>query len=193
GLSNKLLGLYVQDKYRFTPKLTLNFGARYDMEFQPPPVHRDHNNFAPRFGFSYSPDSRTAIRGGYGIYYSPLFEPVAFVARVLDGTQISQVFVPLTGLPQLGINATSAQVWGLGKQRNIFGTRTLTAADIAVLGIRPGVTPPVLLRTDSNVVNPYNQQFSFGVDRTVFGLTLSANYLGNRGVKQIRSRNVNLR
>jgi hypothetical protein len=42
-------------------------------------------------------------------------------------------------------------------------------------------------------VNPYNQQFSFGVDRTLHGLNLSANYIGNRGVKQIRSRNVNLR
>jgi hypothetical protein len=193
GLSNKLVGLYVQEKYRSTPNLTLNLGLRYDMEFQPSPIHRDKNNFAGRFGFSYSPDSRTAIRGGYGIYYSPLFEAVAFVARVLDGTQISQVFVPLTGLPQLGITATSAQVWGLGKQRNIFGNRTLSAADIAALGIRPGVTPPVLLRTDPNLVNPYNQQFSFGVDRALLGLNLSLNYVGNRGVKLVRSRNVNLR
>jgi len=118
---------------------------------------------------------------------------VAFVARVLDGTQISQVFVPLTGLPQLGITATSAQVWGLGRQRNIFGNRTLTAADIAPLGIRPGVTPPVLLRTDPALTNPYNQQFSFGIDRIAFGVNFSANYIGNRGVKQIRSRNINLR
>jgi hypothetical protein len=128
GLTNKLLGAYVQEKYRATPELTLNLGLRYDMEFQPQPIHRDPNNFAGRFGFSYSPDSRTAIRGGYGVYYSPLYEAVAFVARVLDGTQISQVFVPLTGLPQLGIPATSAQVWGLGKQRNIFGNRSLTCS-----------------------------------------------------------------
>ena len=188
-LNNKLLGAYVQENYRPTSKLTVNLGLRYDMEFQPTPVHRDKNNFGVRFGFSYSPDSRTAIRGGYGIYYSPLFEAVAFVARVLDGTQISQVFVPLTGLP--GLTANSAQVWA--RQVNILGTRTLTAADIAPLGLRPGITPPVLLRTDPNLVNPYNQQFSYGIDRTVAGLTVSANYLGNRGVKQIRSRNWNLR
>jgi len=192
-LNNKMFGAYIQDSYKATPKLTLNLGLRYDMEFQPDPVNRDQNNFGPRFGFAYSPDSRTAIRGGYGIYYSPLFEAVAFVARVLDGTQISQVFVPLTGLPALGINTTSAQVWGFGKQANIFGNRTLTANDIAPLGLRPGVTPPVLLRTDPDLVNPYNQQFSFGVDRAVFGLNVSANYIGNRGVKLIRSRNVNLR
>jgi Carboxypeptidase regulatory-like domain/TonB dependent receptor len=192
-LSNKIFGGYVQDNYKATPKLTLNLGLRYDMEFQPDPVHRDQDNFGPRFGFAYSPDSRTAIRGGYGIYYSPLFEAVAFVARVLDGTQISQVFVPLTGLSALGISTTSAQVWGLAKQQKIFGNRTITADDIASLNLRPGVTPPVLLRTDPDLVNPYSQQFSFGVDRAVLGLNVSANYIGNRGVKVIRSRNVNLR
>jgi hypothetical protein len=189
-LSNKLFAAYVQDHFRATPKLTLNFGLRYDMEFQPQPVHRDKNNFGPRIGFSYSPDSKTAIRGGYGIYYSPLYEAVAFVARVLDGSQISQVFVPLTGLP--GITATSAQVWGLAKQRNILGNRTIAAADIALLGLRPGVTPPVILRTAPDLVNPYSQQFSFGIDRTVAGVNISANYLGNRGVKLLRSRNINL-
>jgi hypothetical protein len=193
SLANKIFAAYVQDNFRATPKLTLNMGFRYDMEFQPTPLHRDKNNFGPRFGFSYSPDSRTAIRGGYGVYYSPLFEALAFVARVLDGSQISQVFVPLTGLPPFGISTTSAQVWGLGKQRGIFGNRTLTTADIAPLGLRPGVAPPVLLKTDPNLVNPYSQQFSFGVDRSFLGVNVSANYIGNRGVKLIRSRNVNLR
>lgn len=192
-LTNKIFAGYIQDNFKATPKLTLNMGLRYDMEFQPSPMHRDTNNFGPRFGFSYSPNTRTAIRGGYGIYYSPLFEALAFVARVLDGTQISQVFTPLTGLPSLGINATSAQVWGLAKQKKVFGNRTLTVDDIAPLGLRPGVTLPVLLRTDSNLVNPYSQQFSLGVDHAAFGMNFSANYIGNRGVKLIRSRNVNLR
>src|SRR5215813_1374092 len=178
GVNNKILGAYLQENYKPTRKLTINLGVRYEMEFQPPPVHRDRNNFGVRYGFSYSPDSRTAIRGGYGIYYSPLFEAVAFVARVLDGTQISQVFVPLTGLP--GLTATSAQVWGLGKGQNIFGNRVLTAADIAPLGLRPGITPPVLLRTDPNLVNPYNQQFSYGIDRPVYRHNLISNYFRSR-------------
>ena len=110
------------------------------------------------------------------MYYSPLFEAVAFVARVLDGAEIAQVFVPLAGLPSLGVHATSAEVWSLGNQRNIFGTRILNVADLGTLGLRPGVTPPVLLRTDRNLVNPYNQQFSFAVDRTSRAY-VSANYI----------------
>jgi hypothetical protein len=193
-LSNKIFSSYVQDHFQVTPTLTLNVGLRYDMELQPDPIHRDKNNFGPRLGFAYSPDARTVVRAGYGVYYTPLFQAVGFIARLLDGTQISQVFVPLTGLPQLGINATSAQVWAFGKQRNIFGNRTLTTSDISGLGLVPGVTPPVLLSADANIVNPYSQQFSIGIDREILqSLNLSVNYMGNRGVKLIRSRNVNLR
>ncbi|HEY2382452.1 MAG TPA: carboxypeptidase regulatory-like domain-containing protein [Terriglobia bacterium] len=192
AITNKQTAAYIQDNFKAHSTLTLNFGLRYDIEFQPPPVHRDRNNFGPRFGFSYSPDTKTAVRGGYGIYYSPLFEALSFEARVLNGTQISQIFLPLTGLPALGVNTTSAQVWGLAEQLKVFGSRTLTANDIALLGLRPGVTPPVLISTSPKIVNPYSQQFSLGIDRTVSGITFSANYIGNRGVKLIRSRNDNL-
>jgi hypothetical protein len=193
-LTNKIFSGYIQDNFKAAPSLTFNLGLRYDMELQPEPVHRDSNNFGPRIGFSYSPGSQTVVRGGYGIYYAPVYEATAFVARVLDGRQISQIFVPLSGLAALGINTTSAQVWGLANQSGILGRRTITAADILPLGLRPGTTPPVLLKTDANLVNPYSQHFSLGVDRE-FSRTLrvSANYNGNRGVKLIRSWNANLR
>ena len=203
-LTNHLISAYVQDTYKPIPELTLNMGLRYDVELQPTPIHRDKNNFGPRLGFSYSPDAKTVLRGGYGIYFAPLFEAIAFVGRVLDGTQISQVFVPLTGLPQLGISATSAQVWALSKRNACTGaslvsnpypcSRSLTAADIAPLGLRPGVTPPILLRAHPGVVNPYSQQFSLGIDRELAGgMAVSLNYNGNHGLKVIRSRNINLR
>ena len=173
-LRNKMFGGYVNDNFRVNSQLTLNLGLRYDIELQPAPIHRDKNNWGSRFGFAYSSDATTVIRGGYGIYYAPIYEAIAFVGRVLNGQQISQVFVPLTGLPAFGINATSAQVWGLAKARGILGTRSITAADIAPLGIIPGVTPPVLLAADANIVNPYSQQFSLGVDRELPGELISA-------------------
>jgi hypothetical protein len=88
---------YLQDDFRVTPKLTLNLGVRYEYftpqwdahnllsNFDPQTntlvpatdgsiadraqVNPDRNNWAPRLGAAYAFDSKTAIRGGYGISY----------------------------------------------------------------------------------------------------------------------------
>src|SRR5262245_7304955 len=53
-LSGHSLGLYAQDSVQVAPTLHLNFGVRYDYEFQPAGVNRDPNNVSPRFGFAYN-------------------------------------------------------------------------------------------------------------------------------------------
>lgn len=35
-------------------------------------VNPDRTNFGPRFGFAYSVNEKTVVRGGYGIYYAPV-------------------------------------------------------------------------------------------------------------------------
>src|SRR6185437_640719 len=32
-------------------------------------LYPSKNTFAPRFGFAYSPDEKTVLRGGYGMFY----------------------------------------------------------------------------------------------------------------------------
>ena len=193
-ITNKLISGYIQDRFRVTSLLTLNLGFRYDVELQEKPFHRDTNNVAPRLGFAYEVAPGTIVRGGYGAFYSPVYQAVAFIEKVLDGTQISQVFVPLTGLPALGINTTSAHIWGLLDATGVIGNRQITQSDVAPLGIQPGVTPPILLRSARDLVNPYSQQASFGIERE-FGTHLSGsvNYLLNKGTKLLRARNTNLR
>ncbi len=88
---------YVQDDFKFSPKLTLNLGLRY--EFATPQwerdnhlanydpitnsmiyakngslydralVHPDPHNWAPRIGLAYSVSPKTVIRSGFGISY----------------------------------------------------------------------------------------------------------------------------
>ena len=92
------LDFYGQDTYRVTPKVTLNYGLRYEYQA---PYTEEHNfvsnfdpksglillagrgsnsnslvdsrytNFAPRVGINYQMQAATVIRAGFGMFYSP--------------------------------------------------------------------------------------------------------------------------
>lgn len=197
------LALYLQDSWAVRRGLMLNLGLRYDTDWRPETLNvnsttapfdfaratvPDRNNFSPRLGIAWDPtgSGRTVVRAGYGVFYQNFFQAVAFVSQVLSG-QISQVFLPITGLP--GLNVTSAHVWGLYRQTGSLGAETLAA-----LGLTPGTTPSVILPGSGNVVNPYSHHSSLGIERRLGqDWALSANYILNRGVKLIRSRDINVR
>lgn len=84
------LGLYLGDKWRVRPNLTLTYGVRYvrdtgrsDSDLGPIPllnslapglgdrIHHPNLDFAPQLGFAYAPwrDNKTVIRAGMGLFY----------------------------------------------------------------------------------------------------------------------------
>lgn len=89
-----IAGAYVQDEFQAHPRLTITAGLRY--EFMTMPIDEggrdsalvaltdrtatrgrlyegsDYNNVSPRIGASWdvAGDGRTAVRGGYGLYYA---------------------------------------------------------------------------------------------------------------------------
>lgn len=169
---------FFEDDWKATPKLTLNLGLRYD--FATPAlearnhmadfdatsgslvfarsgslknraiVNPNYKNFGPRFGFAYSTDPKTVVRGGYGIYYS-LFErfgsedelalnPPFLINKTLT-SNTSPVLKPSVGFPSNFLDPTTVNLNVL----NAYHIRAMAIDD------------PL----------PYVQQWSIGIQRQI--------------------------
>jgi outer membrane receptor protein involved in Fe transport len=182
-------GLFAQDDWRVNPKLTLNFGLRYDYQkLRAPTVNnpsaalaalglstttpvRDANNFAPRFGFSYALDDKTVVRGGYGIFF-------ARTTAIMLGTAHSQNGIQVTGV---SLNCT------------LVPNPCLTYPAIFTAPPAAGGLTPSLYMFARDYAQPYVQQGRLGVEREIMpNLSLSVTYLLYKGVHLSRTRDINL-
>jgi len=62
-----LAGVYVQDEWKITDKLTMNAGLRFDQMWQ----FVDANQLSPRLSFTYQPFEGTTFHAGYARYFTP--------------------------------------------------------------------------------------------------------------------------
>jgi len=68
-----LIGVYVQDEWKLTNKLTLNLGIRFDQMYQ----FADANQFSPRASLVYKPVDGTTLHFGYARYFTPPSQVIA--------------------------------------------------------------------------------------------------------------------
>jgi outer membrane receptor protein involved in Fe transport len=73
-----IAGIYVQDEWRITDKLTLNAGLRFDQMWQ----YVDANQFSPRFNLIYKPVDGTTFHAGYARYFTPPPQAIAAPANI---------------------------------------------------------------------------------------------------------------
>ncbi|MFT4112151.1 carboxypeptidase regulatory-like domain-containing protein [Silvibacterium sp.] len=204
---------YAQDDWHILPKLTLNYGVRYDidmprterynrMNYFDPSVasplasalpgltgglvfvgvdgrsryqyHVDGNNFAPRFGFAWSPRETTVVHGGAGIVYGASNQAAAGTVgpygwRVqntwvssLDGiTPYNTLDNPFPG----GFTTPPGAADGLS-----------TGAGGAIEGVY------------QNSPSPYTVQYGLDIQQSLPGqMTFDIAYVGNRGRKLLQS------
>jgi carboxypeptidase family protein len=189
---------YWQDSWAIRPNFTLNYGLRYEVDVQYGNLNTDKDNFAPRVSFAWDPfkNHKTVVRGGYGIFYSPIYAQIPNVVQslgIVNGfRQIAQVFVPITGAPG-NPSLTSAKIFQtLFAQGKVQCTTPapgnaacITPADLAQPSLNIAVThtgpiPPlsVIFSGQPDYQNPYSQQGEFGIEREIGGgVSISASYI----------------
>jgi carboxypeptidase family protein len=200
--SQRLHFFYVQDDFKVTQKLTLNYGLRYEYAtpvveddnqfsnfdpltgtvtvakdgslFDRALVHPDRNNFAPRFGFAYSPTDRWVIRGAYGVFYNHTDR---------QGREGLMGFNPPFLIDNtISVGANNQPIFRL---QDGYPSGLLTPANTSTLSRRA---------VDQNRRTGYVQQWNFGVQREIFkDLLLEVAYVGNKGAKLAGFRNANQR
>jgi outer membrane receptor protein involved in Fe transport len=86
-----LAGVYAQDEWKITDKLTMNAGLRFDQMWQ----YVDANQLSPRISFTYKPYEFTTFHAGYARYFTPPVLVEAAPANIA-------LFANTTGAPASG-------------------------------------------------------------------------------------------
>ena len=157
----KVIGLFVQDEYHPRKNLMVSAGLRYDWQN----FFHDHNNFAPRLSFAYSPGKtqKTVIRGGAGVFYDRSGARPIQDILLFNGSRLRQFVL---------VNPTYPDPFSSGMP--------LSSQPVSIVRLEPNIRIPYLL------------QYSFSLERQLQkSTTLAVTYLGSRGFAQFRSRDIN--
>jgi len=145
-----------------------------------PEINADLNNWAPRFGFAYTPqwgkrlfgDHKSVIRGGFSMAYDPSF----FNLLLNVSTSSPNVFLYTLTAATVPADVTGAAL------KNQFAPPVNTADPR--LANQTQFAKPFL--------SPYAENWTFGIQREVTSrAAFEVRYAGSRGVKLFQSINAN--
>ncbi|HTZ89564.1 MAG TPA: TonB-dependent receptor [Alloacidobacterium sp.] len=190
-----MLAGFFEDDWKVTPKLTLNLGLRYDFatpaleganemaNFDPDSgglvfarsgglrsrslVESNTKNFGPRFGFAFSPDQNTVLRGGYGVYYT-LFERYGSE----DQLALNPPFLINKTQSAASTSTTPVMIAQQGFPSNYLDPSTINLNNLTAFHIRA---------LDMHDPAPYVQQWSLGIQRAIANVwTAEVDYVGTK-------------
>jgi hypothetical protein len=173
---NPNVGIYAQDEWKLTPRVTLNLGVRYDVQWLGT-IAADANNIAPRIGFAWSPreSQRTVVRANAGIFYDRV--PLRAVANALLSAGNT---TNLANLRQITVSLSPSQAGA-----PVF-PQILAAAV-------PALTLPNLTTMDRGLQSAYSRQASVEVEQRLGAqATATVGYQYLRGVNLLMAINQNV-
>jgi len=141
--------------------------------------NKDLNNFAPRVGFSWDVTGKQkfVVRGGFGIYYDRMYN------NIFENIRFNPPFYCACTIGVLQNGQAAGGIATPGLQTVPF-TATSNFAALSTKA-RPR-------HMDQNMVAPYYEQFSYGVQyQLAKDFALEANYVGTLGRKLLGVRNLN--
>jgi TonB-dependent receptor-like protein len=195
-------GLYAQDDWKVTPRLTLNLGVRYDLYTQPVDardvggqfnivtqqfvlpgkdgytraiVNGDHNNIAPRVGLAYQITPKLVVRSAYGIFYG-LRE---------QNDQTTNFYGNIPNVPTF-VSPTITAGGTVTPPLTLATPAVFSPTDPTLSGITPANPVAITIQTEAfgNMVNPYLQQWNFSLQYEVKRTwLLQVAYQGAKGTK----------
>ncbi|MBI4456153.1 MAG: TonB-dependent receptor [Acidobacteria bacterium] len=189
---------FMNDSWRVLPNLTLNIGLRYENYGTPENILQfpafagldapldkrvrqepDNNNFAPRFGFAYTPhfasrifgENKTVFRGGYAINYDVFFDNILGNAA-----------------------ASSPNAFGVDTLGRDIGGRGFPNAGVNSLPVTGSPNPRAAIQNIApNLVNPLTHTWNFGVQRVLPSNTIvDVAYVGTRGERLFLNEEINV-
>jgi len=196
-------GLYGQDDWRVTQRLTVNLGLRYEFmntphelnhresrqlndftdPFTPGPVIQNNTlkNFSPRVGLAYDlfGNGKTAVRGGAGVYYD-----LGNIGTALG--QTANGSLPYAGLVDINVGAGTPQIPSIQSWETTLGTTgfPLPIPDQVRSFYTPdklGVFTPTFI--DYNWKSSYMIQYNASVQQQLpWDMMAGVAYVGNHGV-----------
>ncbi|MBZ5602293.1 MAG: TonB-dependent receptor [Acidobacteriia bacterium] len=177
-------GVFAQDQWRITPKLTLNYGVRWDVDRMPAQFFDPYYKAVqPRAGLAYSLNKRMTLRAGAGYYQSEAYSVVYMMAMVA-GQDAS------FGFPQPGYGVYSNTLHSPFYTNPAVATQQLLS--FLQTGVYPTLNPANFAPAQQfvstvkkyNHGGPYDYQWNAQIDTELAADTvLSIRYLGLRGLE----------
>ena len=188
-------GAFIQDTFRWRPKVTFNLGLRWDyfgvineerkrfsnfdrvngLQLVDKLYQSDWNNFSPRLGVAWDLNGKgkTVVRAGWGLFYDA-FSQDFFVGQLPFNT-----FNPGPAYNPIGPSAI------------LFSFSTVSQIENNVPVFTDFLDSDVFA-VDRNLRTPYVQNYNVNLQRQLFrDGVLQVGYVGSKGTKLFRYRDIN--